>query len=189
MIDNLSSNESEQSNQLVVIKTTDICAKGRHLEDILSNFCNNDFCYDGVQCKCMAAFLQSLKYKDEKQQRDICFTFGDCVSKYSNADWQKDQIVWWKGLPMDRQSPEYLDFVNEAYQSMFLWCGRFRNALMETEGKQLLYDSGRKDPYKTILTDQEFCKILTDLREHHKGESLNYPRMWPSSYGVDEDYE
>lgn len=71
----------------------------------------------------------------------------------------------------------------------FYGCGRFRNALMETEGKQLLYDSGRKDPYKTILTDQEFCKILTDLREHHKGESLNYPRMWPSSYGVDEDYE
>lgn len=90
---------------------------------------------------------------------------------------------------MDRQSTEYLEFVIEAYQSMFLWCARFRDALMKTDGKHLLYDSGKKDPYKTILTDQEFCKILTDLRERHKGESLNYPRMWPNSYGVDEDYE
>lgn len=189
MIDNLSSNELEHNEQFIVIKTTDVCAKGRHPEDILSNFCNNDFCHDGVQCACMAAFLQSLKYKDEELQRGICFTFGDYVSRYSTSDWQKDQTVWWKGQPMNRQSPEYLDFVREAYQSMFLWCGRFRYALMKTEGRQLVYNSGKEDPYKTILTDQEFCKILTDLRECHKGKSLDYPRLWPNSYGVDEDYE
>lgn len=122
----------------------------------MSNFCNNDFCHDDFQCKCMSAILQSLKYKNEKLQCDICFTFGDGVTQYSNADWQKDQTEWWKELPIDSQNPEYLDFVNEAYQSMFLWCARFRNALMETERKQLLYDN-EKRTLKTILTDLDFC--------------------------------
>lgn len=176
------------SEKVIRIKSQDIHPEGRHPEDILSNRCNNNFCHDGVQCACMAAFLQSLKYKNEKLQCDICFTFGDCVCKYSTSDWQKDQTLWWKGLPMDRHSHEYLDFVSEAYQSMFVWSKRFRDVLMQTEGKQLLYNSGNYDPYKTILTDEEFCKILTDLRERHKGRSLNYPRMWPNCYGVEEDY-
>ncbi len=84
---------------------------------------------------------------------------------------------------------EYVEFINEAYKAIFLWCGRFRDALMETVGKKLLYDSGKNKSNETTLTDTEFCKILTDLLERHKGKSLNYPRMWPNIYGVEEDYE
>lgn len=175
---------------MIKIKSSDISTIGRHPEDILSNLCGNDFCIDDVQCGCMESVLQSLAFRDDYVQHKICrMKSMELNNVTNNCEWQKDQIVWWKGLPMDRQSPEYLDFISEAYQSMFLWCGRFRDALMGTVGKQLLYDSGKNDPNKTILTDHEFCKILTDLREFHKGKSLNYPRMWPNSYGVEEDYE
>jgi len=62
---------------------------------------------------------------------------------------------------------------------------------MSTEGKQLLFDSGIKDFNKKVLTDKEFCEIITYLRDTHMEEYKNcrYPRMWPNSYGVDEDYE
>jgi len=46
---------------VVRIKAANICAKGSHPEDILSNLCGNDFCFDDVQCGCMESFLQSLK--------------------------------------------------------------------------------------------------------------------------------
>lgn len=183
----LNPRELTNSAMIIEIKTEDVCAKGRHPEDILSNLCHNDFCFDGVQCSCMEAFLQSLKYTDEKRQRAICF-WGEDEEEHSTSDWQKSQSLWWKGRPINRQSRKYLRFIGKAYDAMFIWCNRFRTALMETEGKQLLCNSGKDDPHKAILTDQEFCKILTDLRESHKGQSLYYPRMWPNSFGVDEDY-
>lgn len=177
-------------NDALVIKSKDVHPQGRPPEDILSNLCHNDFCYDKVQCSSMESFLLSLKYQDEKLQHDICFTDSKYLSEYDTSDWQKDQILWWKGLPINRQSPEYLKFISDAYKEMYLWCGRFRDALMATLGKQLSCDSGRKDPYKAILTDEEFCKILTDLREEKKDDykKYSYPRRWPNSYGVDEDY-
>ena len=60
---------------------------------------------------------------------------------------------------------------------MFLWSARFRDVLMSTERKKLLYNSGKTNAYMTILTDNEFCKVLTDLRERNledngKGDAL-----------------
>ena len=176
--------------ETIVIKTTDICAKGSHPEDILSNLCGNDFRFDEVSCGCMEGFLQSLKYQDMEIQRKICGMKGTEARQHSISEWQESQTVWWKGHAINRQSSEYNQLVRNAYVAMYLWCGRFRDALMSTVGKQLLYDSGRNDSHKTILTDQEFCKILTDLREERKDEykRVLYPRMWPNWCGVEEDY-
>lgn len=176
--------------KFIEIKTSDIRPQGRHPEDILSNLCCNDFCFDDVQCGCMEGFLQSLKYRDEKRQRAVCLMGGMDARRQSISDWQKDQIVWWKGRAIHRQSSKYRQLVRDAFTAMYAWSARFRNVLMSTEGKELRYNSGKQDPYKTILTDQEFCKILTDLRVSKKMEykSVRYPRLWPNSYGVEEDY-
>ena len=176
--------------ETIIIKTTDICAKGSHPEDILSNLCNNSFFFDGIQCEGMEGLLQSLKYQDIELQRKVCLMTGNEAQQHSISDWQKGQIVWWKGRAINRQSPGYHQLVYNAYAEMYLWSVRFRDALMSTVGKQLLYDSGKKGSYKTILTDQEFCKMLTDLREDKKDEykRVGYPRLWPNWYGVEEDY-
>lgn len=180
-----------QEEKTVRIKTENVCAKGRHPEDILSNLCGNDFCYDGVQCGCMESFLQSLKYNDVNVQTRICLEKADYVKKYDAPDWQQDQILWWKGQPLDRHSTQYTEFIYSAYESMYLWCGRFRDALMKTVGKQLLFDSGKFNPKETVLTDSEFCSVLTKLRDNKEGEygRVLYSRRWPNSYGVEEDYE
>ncbi|MBQ2494679.1 MAG: hypothetical protein II521_01035, partial [Prevotella sp.] len=34
-------------------------------------------------------------------------------------------------------------------------------------GKLLFHSRGEQDPFKTILTEHEFCQILTDMRDNY----------------------
>ena len=172
------------------IKTGDINPVGRHPEDILSNKCHNDFCIDHIQCGSMEWFLQSLKYQDTCLQRKICAWGEADVLETLSSDWQDSQTVWWKGRAVKVGSKRYRRLIRKAYEAMYLWSARFRDVLMSTEGKELRYDSGCDDPCTTLLTDKEFCKILTDLRRANQRayQTVLYPRMWPNSYGVEEDY-
>lgn len=92
---------------------------------------------------------------------------GGNARKMSVTSWQTDQIVWWKGQAIDRQSKEYQKLIRRAYQAMFEQSERFRAALMQTRGITLVHTSGEPSPYKTILTPSEFCGILTDLRDRY----------------------
>ncbi|MCH5174535.1 MAG: hypothetical protein J1F40_01440 [Prevotellaceae bacterium] len=148
-------------------KAVDIWSKSSYPSDVLSNLCSNSFHFDGVVCGSMEGFLQSLKQKDKDKQRQICSMKGKNAKKMTSTGWQTDQIVWWKGIAIDRQSEEYLQLVRRAYTAMFEQNERFRTALMTTRGKTLFHSRGERDPYKTILTEQEFCQILTELRDNY----------------------
>ena len=176
---------------IIRIKAADICTQGRHPEDILSNLCGNDFCFDGVQCGCMESFLQSLKIEDENLQRKICLCKVHELDRYKIPEWDCTMPLWWKGHRLDRKSAKYKRLIRRAYEDMYLWCARFRDALMATAGKKLISERGEISPDTTILTDKEFCSILTGLRRKNiiAYRTCKYPRMWPNSYGVDEDYE
>lgn len=145
----------------------DIWSKSAYPADVLSNLCSNGFRFDGVVCGSMEGFLQSLKQKDINKQRQICSMKGRNAKKQTSAGWQTDQIVWWKGKAIDRQSGEFTALVRKAYNAMFEQSERFRTALMETRGMILYHTKGESNPYKTILTEQEFCSILTELRENY----------------------
>lgn len=162
----------------VIIKVDNICTEGRHPEDILSNLCGNDFCFDGVQCGCMESFLQSLKYQDEKLQKSICLEKARWVKEYDTTDWQNEQILWWRGKPIQRCSWQYQRLIYSAYTEMYLWCARFRDALMQTEGKELLFESGKNNPHEWVLTDKEFVRFLTKVKEHnmYAYKHFKYPR-------------
>ena len=116
----------------------------------------------------MEGFLQSLKYKDIEEQCHICRLSGKEAKRMTTADWQKKQAVWWKGQMIDRQSETFLRLVRAAYKAMFEQNESFRTALMSTRSKALYHSQGEQDPHKTILTEQEFCGILTDLRDNDK---------------------
>lgn len=83
----------------------------------------------------------------------------------SISSWQADQMVWWKGQAICRQSYDYQQLIRRAYQAMFDQSERFRVALMQTRGIILVHTSGEINPFKTILTPSEFCSILTELRD------------------------
>lgn len=146
-------------------KAVDIWSKSAYPADVLSNLCSNGFVFEGVECKSMEGFLQALKYKELEKQRQICSMEGKEAKNKTTAKWQIDQVVWWKEQKVDRQSKEFLCLVKRAYQAMFEQNEHFRTALMTTCGKRLFHCRGVDDPYKTILTETEFCSILTEIRD------------------------
>lgn len=148
-------------------RAIDIWSRGQYPADVLSNLCSNGFRYDGMVCGSMEGFLQSLKQQDLAKQRQICSMKGKNARKMSVTGWQTDQIVWWKGQAIDRQSDAFRSLVKSAYRAMFEQNERFRTALMATRGKRLCHSRGERDSYKTILTEQELCGILTEMRDNY----------------------
>ena len=147
--------------------TLDIRSNGLYPSNVLSNMCSNGFRFDGMVCGSMEGFLQSLKRKELDKQRQICSMRGGNARKMSVTSWQTDQIVWWKGQAIDRQSEEYQLLIHRAYKAMFEQSERFRAALMLTRGITLVHTSGEPSSFKTILTPAEFCGILMDLRDSY----------------------
>lgn len=148
-------------------RALDIWSAKSYPANVLSNLCSNGFRFEGVVCGSMEGFLQALKQKDPDKQRRICSMKGHKARKMSVSGWQTDQIVWWKGQPFDRQSRAYQHLLQRAYQAMFEQNERFRQALMATRGKTLCHSRGCRDPYRTILTEQEFCGILMQMRQQY----------------------
>lgn len=50
----------------------DIYSKSEYPAKVLSNFYSNAFEIDGVKCRSMESFLQSLKYKNTRRQIEVC---------------------------------------------------------------------------------------------------------------------
>lgn len=160
--------------------TLDIRSNGLYPSNVLSNLCSNGFRFDGMVCGSMEGFLQSLKQQDQNKQRQICSMKGGNARKRSVTSWQTDQVVWWKGQTLNRQSEEYQTLIRQAYKTMFDQSERFRSALMATRGITLIHTTGENNPYKTILTSDELCGILTELREDYDrkiAEQANEPKV------------
>ena len=145
-------------------KGIDIWSKNPYPSNVLSNLHDNSFEFDGVRCGSMEGFLQSLKYKDAVKQKEVCSMAGKDAKNMTTADWQFNQIVWWQGKEIDRQSMTFQGLVIRAYQAMMAQNETFRTALISTDAKTLYHSKGCNNPYRTILTEEEFCEILTKER-------------------------
>lgn len=169
--------------------TLDIRSNGMYPSNVLSNLCSNGFRFDGVVCNSMEGFLQSLKQQDLEKQRQICSMKGGNARKKSVTSWQTDQIVWWKGQTINRQSEEYQMLIRQAYQAMFEQNERFRVALMSSRGTTLTHTTGEDNPYKTILTPKELCSILMEMRDEYDrqiSEQANEPMVRELGYGTED---
>ncbi|MBR5334670.1 MAG: hypothetical protein IKV23_00175 [Bacteroidaceae bacterium] len=174
-------------------KALDIWSSNGYPSQVLSNLCSNRFIFEGVFCHSMEGFLQSLKYNDPNRQRQICAMKGRRAKMKTTTTWQTDQIVWWKGSAINRQSKEFQDLIRRAYRAMFEQNERFRIALMSTRGMKLYHSRGEHNPYKTILTESEYCTVLTEIRDTYnisKNEaSMRKKRLYFDMDGVLTDFE
>lgn len=134
----------------------------------LSNFAPHPFVYDGVECNSMEGFLQSVKFDKPHIQVEVCKLVGMAAKSRGssrNKRWQSVQTLWWKGCAIPRRSEEYQILLRKAYRAMYEQSESFRKALDLTKGMTLKHPIGHNDPSMTVLTEKEFCKILTDLRD------------------------
>ena len=134
----------------------------------LSNFAPHPFELDGVKCNSMEGFLQGLKFESVDMQEYVCSLVGLAAKKKGgNKNWQQKQTLYWRGRPFKRESDEYQNLLNRAYNALYENSG-FRKALEATNGAKLTHSIGKNKIQDTVLTVSEFCSRLTYLRDKGK---------------------
>ena len=139
----------------------------------LSNFAPHPFTIDGVECASMEGFLQSLKFESVDMQRYVCTLVGKAAKKKGHKkNWKQKQELYWNGRIYKRDSKDYQNLLNRAYNRLYTNEGFYR-ALQATNGMVLEHSMGRNKSSETVLTKQEFCSRLTYLRDRGKLPEYN----------------
>lgn len=144
----------------------DIGSGNGYPSSALSNFSPHMFTIDGVECKSMEGFLQSLKFKSTDMQIEVCKLVGKAAKfKGKRKPWYRTQTLYWGGKEYKRSEKEYQSLLDRAYRAMFEQSESFRNAL-KAAGKDAVFthSMGKNDQSKTILTTSEFCGRLMKLK-------------------------
>lgn len=143
----------------------DIRSGAKYPAGALSNFSPYIFTVDGVECNSMEGFLQSLKFSSVEMQEHVCTLTGRFAkAKGSKKNWKTTQTLYWKGTPIKRDSSEYQDLLDRAFQAL-AENSKFIKALKATRDATLTHSLGKKKIKDTVLTQKEFCSRLTKLRE------------------------
>lgn len=143
----------------------DIGSGNGYPEASLSNFAPHPFIIDGVECNSMEGFLQSLKFESIDMQKYVCTLVGKTAKfKGKKKKWYRTQTLYWQGKPIKRDSDEYQNLLNKAYNALNKNEG-FRKALLATNNANLTHSIGRSNTNETVLTSSEFCKRLMHLRD------------------------
>lgn len=143
----------------------DIGSKCDYPLNKLSNFACNPFVIDGVECMSMEGFLQSLKFKNPDMQKEICKLIGYGAKKRGkDKNWQQSQILYWNGVEYKRDSNEYQELLDRAYDALST-NESFQKALLLTGDSVLTHSIGRIKQNETVLTRQEFCSRLMKIRD------------------------
>lgn len=145
----------------------DILSTSSYPSCSLSNFAPHPFVIDGVECASMEGFLQSLKFSNPEMQKEVCKLVGRAAKvKGRNKNWYTKQILYWQGQELKRDSQEYQDLLDRAYDALSKNSG-FRKALLATGKATLTHSIGKRKESETILTTREFCSRLTAIRERY----------------------
>lgn len=143
----------------------DIGSGSQYPSCALSNFAPHPFVFDGVECASMEGFLQGLKFSNPDMQAYVCTLVGKAAKfKGKKKKWWRDQTLYWKGVPIPRESEAYQILIENAYNAMFLNDG-FRRALKATGKSNLTHSMGKNKMSETVLTEREFVRNLHRLRD------------------------
>lgn len=131
----------------------------------LSNFAPHPFIIDGIECNSMEGFLKSLKFESIDMQKYVCTLVGKTAKfKGKKKKWYRTQTLYWQGKAIKRDSDEYQNLLNKAYNALNKNEG-FRKALLAANNANLTHSIGRSNTNETILTTNKFCKRLMYLRD------------------------
>ncbi len=149
----------------------DIYSKSEYPSGALSNFAAHAFTLDGISCAGMEGFLQALKYKNPKEQIEICKLTGKKakVAGDKKFAWRLTQTIWWQGKKIKRHSREFQDLIDRAYDALYE-NKTFREALLASGNEPLIHTIGTHDSTETILTEHEFTARLLNLRSRLQAE-------------------
>lgn len=145
-------------------KAIDISSTSKFPAAYLSNFTPYTFTFRGIEFTSMESLLQGLKFEGVETQNSVFQRVGvKAKLRGKKRKWYLDQTLYWQGTPMKRDSEEYKNIVHEAFYALAENID-FQQTLLATGNKRLYHTMGKSDPTRTILTEEEFCGILTEVR-------------------------
>ena len=140
----------------------------------LSNFSPHPFVFDGVECNSMEGLLQSFKFSNPEMQKEVCKLVGKQAKfKGKKKKWFKTQTLYWQGKEFKRDSEEYQELLDRAFDALSTNEG-FKKALLATGNSTLTHSIGKTKQSETVLTRTEFCSRLTKIRERLRSEQTNF---------------
>ena len=136
----------------------------------LSNFAPHPFIFDGVECASMEGLLQSFKFSNPEVQREVCKLVGKQAKfKGKKKKWWRTQTLFWQGKEFKRESQEYQELLDRAFEALAT-NESFQRALLATGNAVLTHSIGKIKESETVLTRNEFCSRLMKIRERLRGE-------------------
>lgn len=145
-------------------KAIDISSTSKFPAGYLSNFTPCKFTFRGFDFTSMESLLQGLKFEGVETQNSVFQRVGvKAKLRGKKRKWYLDQTLYWQGTPMKRDSEEYKNIVREAFYALAENID-FQQTLLATGDKRLYHTMGKSDPTRTILTEEGFCGILTEVR-------------------------
>jgi hypothetical protein len=135
----------------------------------LSNFAPHPFVFDGVECASMEGLLQSFKKKNPDVQVEVCKLVGIKAKRAGGRSWKRTQTLWWKGEAFDRDSDEYQELLDRAFNAL-AENESFQRALIASGDAVLTHTIGKRKTSDTCLTRREFCSRLTSIRNRLQKE-------------------
>lgn len=153
-------------------RAIDISSTNKYPAGFLSNFTPYTFTFRGIEFTSMESLLQGLKFEGVETQNSVFQRVGvKAKLRGKKRKWYLDQTLYWQGTPIKRDSAEYQSLVKEAFEALAQNTD-FQKALLATGDKTLYHTIGKTDPTRTILTEEEFCEILTKVRTALKKKQL-----------------
>lgn len=148
----------------MIDKAVDISSDGRYPGAMLSNFAQYEFTFRGKRFLSMESLSQGLNFETAETQNGV-FERVSVKAKLrgKKRKWYLNQTLYWQGTPMKRDSEEYKNIVREAFYALAENID-FQQSLLATDSKRLYHTMGKSDPTRTILTEEELCGILTEVR-------------------------
>lgn len=143
----------------------DVFAGGSYPSGALSNFNHYPFIFFGLKIESMEGFLQGLKFDNITQQNDMFSRWGMDAKRLGSKKKVYNQLLYIQGRPIHRLSEKYIEIVRLAYFTMAKANPPFCKALLDTGNKKLCHSVGKSNKLESILTEDEFCSILSEIRE------------------------
>ena len=112
----------------------------------------------------MEGLLQSFKFSNPEMQKEVCKLVGKQAKfKGKKKKWFKTQTLYWQGKEFKRDSEEYQELLDRAFDALST-NESFKKALLATGNATLTHSIGKTQQSTTVLTRSEFCSRLTRIR-------------------------
>ena len=136
------------------------------LPKALSNLFQYEFYFKGFKLKSIESIFQGFKIKNKKTQRYLFNYYGlnsNNIKIAYDYNWRIEKKVYFQGKAIDRNSEEYVNFIDELYISA-IQNPLYRNVLKNVGDKYILHAMGEISRDETVFSRSEFEYELNALK-------------------------